>query len=61
MPMDRWIPADERFVRWLLDTISRTQKGSISLDIEQGRVRMIACHNNRFIYSPDTLEEPPHA
>ena len=55
------IPADERFVRWLLDTISRTQKGSISLEIEQGKLRMIACHTNRFIYAPEALEEPTHA
>ena len=55
---EQFIPADERFVRWLLDKISRTQKGSISLDIEQGRLRMIACHTNRFIYSPEALKEP---
>ena len=57
---ERLIPADERFVRWLLDTISRIQKGSISLEIEQGHLRYVACHGYRLFYSPEELyrEEP---
>ena len=55
------IPTDERFVRWLLDTISRTQKGSISLEIERGKLRSIGCYGHRFIYSAKELEEPQHA
>ena len=57
---ERLIPADERFMRWLLEQISRTQKGSISLEIEQGALRSIACHGHRFFYSPEELyrEEP---
>ncbi len=57
---ERCIPADERFMRWLLEQISRTQKGSISLEIEQGTLRSIACHGHRFFYSPEELyrEEP---
>ena len=60
MSTDRSIPTDERFVRWLLDRISRTQKGSISLGIEQGKLRSIACYGHRFIYSAEELEEPPN-
>lgn len=60
MSTDRSIPTDERFVRWLLAQISRTQKGSIALEIEQGQLRSIACHGHRFIYSADALEDPQH-
>ena len=61
MPTESTIPVDERFFRWLADQIQRTQHGSIHLEIEQGKLRWIGCHNNRFIYSPDALEEQPNA
>lgn len=58
MSTDRSIPTDERFVRWLLEQIRRTQQGSIHLGIEEGMLRWIGCHGHRFLNSPDDLKEP---
>ncbi len=53
MSREHPIPPDERFARWLLAQISRMQKGSIDLEIEQGQIRCVACHGHRFVYSLD--------
>ena len=58
MLTDRWIPTDERFLRWLLEQIQRTRQGSIYLEIEQGKLRSIGCHGHRFIHNPEQLGEP---
>ena len=57
MSTDRSIPTDERFVRWLLEQVSRTQQGSIHLEIEQGRLRWIGCHGHRYLDSLDDAQE----
>lgn len=56
MEQRRPIPPDERFFRWLAAQIGRIEHGSISLEIEQGQIRCIACHGHRFVYSLD--QEP---
>lgn len=56
--MRRPIPVDEQFFRWLVVQVSRIQRGSISLEIEQGKLISIGCHGHRFISSPEELQEP---
>ncbi len=58
MHTDRTIPADDRLWKWLLVQISRTQQGSIHLEIEHGKIRSIGCHGHRFLYTPEELQEP---
>ena len=57
MEQGYWIPTDERLWRWLIAQIGRTQKGSIMLEISDGKLRTIGCHGHRFIYSSDSLED----
>ena len=56
--MQRPIPVDDQFFRWLAVQISRTQQGSIDLDIEHGKLVRIGCHGHRFIHNPEELGEP---
>ena len=58
MAQERPIPVDDAFFKWLLVQISRMQQGSISLEIEHGKLTSIGCHGHRFIHSPDELGEP---
>ena len=53
----RVIPTDERFGRGLLEQISRTQHGSMHLEIEQGQLRWIGCHGHRALSSRDDAQE----
>ncbi len=58
MAQDRTIPVDEQFFRWLAVQISRMPQGSISLDIEHGKLTSIGCHGHRFIRTPEELGAP---
>lgn len=52
------IPLDERFVRWLTHQVQQLQRGSIALDVEQGKLVSISCHDHQFFYAPEELKEP---
>jgi len=60
MHTDRTIPTDDRLWHWFVVQVSRTQQGSIHFEIEQGKIRSIACHGHRFLYTSDELQEPNH-
>ena len=58
MSTQQTIPLDEQFFRWLIVQISRMKRGSIDLQIEDGKLRSIGCHGHRYMYSLDELQEP---
>ena len=51
------IPTDERFVRWLTTQVQHLHRGSITLEVEDGKLVSISCHGHRFFYSLDELQE----
>lgn len=57
MLTDHPIPVDERLLRWLQSTSRGIQHGSITLEIEQGKLKSLSCHGHRFIYSLDEWQE----
>ena len=56
----RTIQIDARLLSWLQSTVRRIQRGSIILEIEQGKLRAISCHGHRFISSLDEWRDGQH-
>lgn len=58
METERVIPLNPRFFDWLVSEIQQIQRGSIHLDVEDGKLRTIGCHGHRFLHTPEDLERP---